>query len=384
MINKVSIIGAGTMGQGIAQVAAMHGHEVILFDINPESIAKARASHEALASKMITKGRWTAKSADAIFNKISYTSSLVACTGSELVIEAIVENLDIKKSVFADIEKLLPEDAILATNTSSLSITAIANGCTKADRVVGLHFFNPAPLMKLVELVPAVQTSAAIIDKAFGLMEAWGKVCVKAKDTPGFIVNRVARPFYGEAIRIFEEGIADHETIDTIMRQGGYRMGPFQLTDYIGHDVNYAVTSSVWKSFYYDDRYKPSFSQKSLVDAGYLGRKSGRGFYTYPYEFVDADYDQSLVEKVLYRINLMLINEAADAVFWKVATPRDIELAMTKGVNYPKGLLALANSVGIQTCVDMLDQLFDRYKEARYRCSPLLRDMAAENSIFDL
>ncbi len=383
-IQKVAVIGAGTMGQGIAQVAASAGHEVVVFDINNASVKNAEAKHQALVARMVEKGKWTTETATAIFGKISYSNTLSDCKDSDLVIEAIVENLDVKQAVFADIEHLVSDTTILATNTSSLSVTAIANGCKNPSRVVGLHFFNPAPLMKLVELVPAVQTDPTVIHDAYKLMQQWGKTCVKAKDTPGFIVNRVARPFYGEAIRIYEEGIADPETIDTIMRQGGYRMGPFQLTDYIGHDVNYKVTSSVWEAFYYDERYKPSFTQKSLVDAGYLGKKSGKGFYTYPHTVVDVDYDKSLIEKVLYRINLMLINEAADAVFWNVATPTDIELAMTKGVNYPKGLLELANTVGIQTCVDMVDALYDRYRESRYRCSPILRDMAAQGQLFNL
>lgn len=274
---------------------------------------------------------------------------------------------------------------MLASNTSSLSVAAIASAVEKADRVMGIHFFNPAPLMPLVELVPAVQTSSSILAEARTLIDGWGKTTVVAKDTPGFIVNRVARPFYGEALRIVEEELADYATVDWAMKHlGGFRMGPFELMDLIGNDVNYAVTESVFASFYYDPRYRPSFIQKRMVEAGWLGRKSGQGYYPYgdgaaaPEPFKD----RVLGEQILWRILVMLINEAADALNLKIATREDIDLAMTKGVNYPKGLLKWADEKGIQNCVETLNGLQAEYGEDRYRCSPLLRRMAREGRTF--
>jgi 3-hydroxybutyryl-CoA dehydrogenase len=250
---------------------------------------------------------------------------------------------------------------------------------------MGLHFFNPAPLMALVEVIPAIQTDAELIPQAVTLMQQWGKKPVVAKDTPGFIVNRVARPFYGEAIRIYEEGIADIATIDWAMTElAGFKMGPFTLTDYIGHDVNYVVTETVFQSFFYDPRYKPSFSQKRLLEAGWLGRKTGRGFYNYAEGAVQPQptKDEQLGRYIAERVIVMLINEAADALHLNVATAADLETAMTKGVNYPKGLLAWADEWGAGKCLAILDGLYAEYHEDRYRASPLLRKMALGNKKF--
>jgi 3-hydroxybutyryl-CoA dehydrogenase len=308
-----------------------------------------------------------------------------AYEGCGLVIEAIIENLDIKKSVFKQLEGIVDQDCILATNTSSLSVAAIAAACKHANRVVGIHFFNPAPLMKLVEIIPAIQTEDATLKKSKDLIDGWGKTTVVVKDTPGFIVNRVARPFYGESLRILEEGIADVATIDWALKElAGFRMGPFTLMDYIGNDVNYTVTETVFKAFYNDPRYKPAFTQKRLSEAGYLGRKTGRGYYDYAEgaKNPEANKDEVLGQEIVDRVVAMLINEAADAVFWNVASGEDIDLAMTKGVNYPKGLLKWADEIGIQTCVDRLDALYDEYHEDRYRCSPILRRMAKSGATF--
>ncbi|MGB1121781.1 MAG: 3-hydroxyacyl-CoA dehydrogenase family protein, partial [Saprospiraceae bacterium] len=224
-----------------------------------------------------------------------------------------------------------------------------------------------------------------VLAQAKSIIDSWGKLTVLAKDTPGFIVNRVARPFYGEALRILEENVATAATIDWAMTEiGGFKMGPFTLMDYIGHDVNYTVTETVFKAFYYDDRYKPSFTQKRLAEAGYLGRKTGKGFYDYSENAPkpEPNKDEELGKYIVNRIVMMLINEAADALFLNIATRDDIDTAMTKGVNYPKGLLKWADEFGIQNVVVRLDAMFDDYRESRYRCSPLLRRMARNKVTF--
>ena len=379
-MSVLGVLGAGAMGSGIAQVAATNGWEVRLIDINEDAIVNSRNKLQKILNRQVEKGRMTDLEVKEIFGRIYFGSSLSSFEGCNLIIEAIVENLDIKKKVFQEIEGIVNEDCILATNTSSLAVTSIASAVKKTDRVVGIHFFNPAPLMKLVEIIPAVQTSTKTLDLAQKIIESWGKYTVVAKDTPGFIVNKVARPFFGEAMKIYEEGIADPATIDWAMTElGGFRMGPFALTDYIGHDVNYKVTETVWKAFYNDSRYKPSFAQKRLVDAGYFGRKSGQGFYQYQEGSVNTEptKDKILGEYILNRVVSMLINEAADTVFMGICTEVAVEIAMTKGVNYPKGLLAWGNEWGFDKVVQYLDELYERYHEERYRVSPWLRDKIA-------
>lgn len=384
-MKKVGIIGGGAMGSGIAQVAAMAGHEVVLFDTKTEALNLSKTKLAKVMARLVEKEKITTESAEAIQARISYADDLEAIAESGIIIEAIVENLDIKKSVFSSLEKLVSTDCILASNTSSLSIASIAEACQKSERVIGIHFFNPAPLMPLVEIIPAIQTSQAISTEARAIIDSWKKVTVLAKDTPGFIVNRVARPFYGEAIRILEEGVADIATIDWAMKEiGGFRMGPFELTDYIGHDVNYVVTETVFKEFFYDPRYKPSFSQKRLLESGRLGRKSGHGFYDYSEGAVKPEPTTDIVlgTKIVNRVLAMLINEAIDALFLNIASAKDIDLAMTKGVNYPKGLLAWADEKGLDTVLGQLEELYTNYCEDRYRPSPLLRKMVREQKNF--
>jgi 3-hydroxybutyryl-CoA dehydrogenase len=253
------------------------------------------------------------------------------------------------------------------------------------QRVLGLHFFNPPPLMALVEVIPAIQTSEHILSDAKDLMQAWGKTPVVAKDTPGFIVNRVARPYYGEALRIYEEGIADMATIDWALTAiAGFRMGPFALMDYIGHDVNYVVTETVFQSFFYDPRYKPSFSQKRLMEAGWLGRKRGRGFYDYSEgaAMPEPVRDELLGGQIVERVVAMLINEAVEALYLQVASAQDLELAMTKGVNYPKGLLQWCDEWEAGKVLYLLDSLYQQYGEDRYRASVLLRRAAKQGFKF--
>ncbi|MCB0568698.1 MAG: 3-hydroxybutyryl-CoA dehydrogenase [Phaeodactylibacter sp.] len=382
---KTGIIGSGAMGTGIAQVAATAGHPVLLYDNNPDALSRARQSLENVMKRLVEKGKLETESAEGILQRIEYVNNLYACKDIGLAIEAIVEDLEIKKGVFEQLEDVVSEGCILASNTSSLSIASIAAACKKPERVLGIHFFNPAPLMKLVEIIPAIQTEPEVLAQSLGLIRSWGKTAVVAKDTPGFIVNRVARPFYGEALRILEEGLADAPTIDWAMTElGGFRMGPFTLMDYIGHDVNYTVTETVFQSFFFDPRYKPAFTQKRLVEAGYLGRKSGRGFYDYHHGAPNPEprQDKKLGSQIVWRIVVMLINEAADALYWNIASRNDIELAMTHGVNYPKGLLRWADESGIAHCVETLDRLYDEYREDRYRCSPLLRKLAREGRGF--
>ncbi|MEK6153458.1 3-hydroxyacyl-CoA dehydrogenase NAD-binding domain-containing protein [Flavobacteriaceae bacterium 3-367] len=388
---KVGILGAGTMGSGIAQVAATSGCRVKLYDTNRSALDKSQKALEKVLSRLIDKGRMDAAEKSRIQGNISYVDKLKDLGDSELTIEAIIEDLGIKQSVFAELETYVSENTIIATNTSSLSVTSIAASLERPERCIGIHFFNPAPLMKLVEVIPAVQTTTPVLDTTVQLITDWKKTVAVAKDTPGFIVNRVARPFYGEALRIYEEGIADFTTIDQSMKTlGGFRMGPFELMDFIGNDVNYVVTETVFKAFYSDPRYKPSFTQKRHAEAGYLGRKTGRGYYHYDENGKRVDesstpssvVETALNETIFNRVLVMLINEAADALFLNVASAEDIDNAMTKGVNYPKGLLAWADEKGVAWCVDKMDGLYNEYHEDRYRCSPLLRKMQREGRRF--
>jgi 3-hydroxybutyryl-CoA dehydrogenase len=381
----VGVLGAGTMGSGIVQVAAQNGHDVVLVDLNSKILEKSKEQLTKIMGRLVEKGKITGQEAEDIKSRVTYSEDIHDFSKCGLLIEAIIEDLEIKSHVFTQLEQIVPKGCILASNTSSLSIASIGASLSDPGKVIGIHFFNPAPLMPLVEIIPAVQTEEETLEKAKSIIDGWGKVTVLCKDTPGFIVNRVARPFYGEALRIYEEGIADFATIDWAMTElGGFRMGPFTLMDYIGNDVNYTVTETVFKAFYYDPRYKPSFTQKRHAEAGYLGRKSDRGYYNYAEgaEKPEPNKDEQLGKVILERILVMLMNEAIDAVFLNIGSKEDIDLAMTKGVNYPKGLLSWAEEMGLDNVLSKLEELFHEYGEDRYRPSPLLRRMVRNNEKF--
>ena len=519
----VAVIGSGAMGAGIAQVAAVAGYTVKLYDTRPEAVAKAISDIALVFNKLVAKERMSAVAAAAAIARLRAAVTLDDVAGAGLVVEAIVENLDAKRGLFAELEALVADDCILATNTSSISVTAIAARLRKPERLVGMHFFNPVPLMALVEVISGLATDAAVAQTVCDTAAAWGKNPVHAKSTPGFIVNRVARPFYAEGWRLLGEQAADAATIDAVMREaGGFRMGPFELMDLIGHDVNFSVTQSVFNAYFNDPRFTPSVLQQEMVNAGYLGRKSGRGFYLYgdggtgspqpqteaaqpvP-EFVSYTVEQgakagaprfagsavsdaladrlraagitvthrqspearghaagadgapafhcngaavyltdgrSATERardnqhpdtVLFDLALdyatatriavtcadqcstaayqsvvglfqaagfavtrldyvpgmavmrtvaMLANEAADAVNQGVCSAEAADIAMQKGVNYPRGPLAWADSIGIGQIVTVLTNLAASYGEDRYRVSPLLRRKHASGGGF--
>lgn len=385
MIETIGVVGAGTMGVGIAQIAAQNKHQVILYDHDEIQLEKAKSGLEKVLNRLVEKEKITDNERKNILTRISFSTKIGELWPCGLVIEAIVELIEIKHQVFQSLEEVVSENCILATNTSSLSIASIGSSLKIAERIIGIHFFNPAPLMPLVEIIPAIQTSKKTKSICQNLIAHWGKTVVICKDTPGFIVNRVARPFYGEALRIYEEGIADFATIDwALTENGGFRMGPFTLMDYIGNDVNFAVTETVFKAFFYNPRFKPSLTQKRYAEAGFLGKKSGRGYYDY--QQIDSNpkpnKNEELAGKILDRILCLLINEAVDAVFMGVATAEDIDLAMTKGVNYPKGLLKWADEIGLDIILKQLQDLFDFYGEDRYRPNPLLRQMVEDDKKF--
>ncbi|REC77977.1 3-hydroxybutyryl-CoA dehydrogenase [Chryseobacterium elymi] len=377
-MNNIGIIGAGTMGVGIAQVAATAGCKVVLFDANAPQIDKALSGLEKTLQKLVDKAKISQEKATEIRTNIVKGEALQDLKDSDLVIEAIIENKDIKTKVFTELETYVSDDCIIGSNTSSISITSLGAELKKPERFIGIHFFNPAPLMPLVEVIPSLLTEKSLPEKIYNLMKDWGKIPVIAKDIPGFIVNRIARPYYGEALRIVEENVATPEQVDEAMRTlGNFKMGPFELMDLIGVDVNFAVTTTVYKDYFYDPKYKPSLLQQRMAEAKLHGRKTGKGFYDYAEgaEKPVAQKDDALYQQIFLRIISMLINEAVEAKRLGIANDEDIELAMQKGVNYPKGLLGWGKEIGYSKISETLQNLYGEYQEERYRQSPLLKKL---------
>jgi 3-hydroxybutyryl-CoA dehydrogenase len=311
----IAVVGTGAMGAGIAQVAAAAGHTVKLLDNRPGAAEKAVAGIRAQFEKMAAKGKLTATDAKAAGERLIPVEQLADLADAGLITEAIVENLDAKQALYRDLEAIVGPDCIFGTNTSSISVTAIGAALKHPERLAGLHFFNPAPLMALVEIVSGLVTDKAIAETLFATAAAWGKTPVHAKSTPGFIVNRVARPYYAEALRLAHEGAADYATIDACCREaGGFRMGPFELMDMIGHDVNFAVTNSVWRAFYNDQRFLPSLLQQELVDAGFFGKKTRRGFYDYREGAVKPEAQTEAAQTPVGKIVLIGESTATEAL----------------------------------------------------------------------
>ena len=378
----IGVIGSGAMGAGIAHVAAVAGHQVVLYDTNDQALDRAKKNLTSTLQKLQEKGKIT--SAEDVLGRVSFADNIVEFSHCGLIIEAIIEKLEVKQELFQKLATQNSSETILASNTSTIPITQIAAAVSNPERVVGMHFFNPAHLMKLVEIISGEKTNDQTTQLSFQLAAKWGKTAVLAKDRPGFIVNRIGKMYHTEPLHLLEKNVADANTIDALLESSGFKMGPFALMDYIGHDVNYVVTKTVFESFFYDPRYKPSFSQNRLLEAGWLGRKSGRGFYDYSEgaENPAPAEDTALSKEICERILVMLINEAVDALHLNVATAADLETAMTKGVNYPKGLLSWCDEWGAAKCLEKLDSLYNNYHEDRYRASCLLRKYAVENKKF--
>lgn len=382
-MKKVGIIGSGTMGIGIAQVAATAHCEVFLYDANFSQTEKSLKNLKTTLNKLAEKGKISAEKSLEIFNQIKPCQEIKELKDCDLVIEAIIENKEIKQKVFAELETYVSEKCVLGSNTSSISITSLQAELKKPERFIGIHFFNPAPLMPLVEVISGLLTENNLAQEIVDFMKSWGKSPIIAKDVPGFIVNRIARPFYGEALRIVEENLATPEQVDDAMKSlGNFKMGPFELMDLIGIDVNFSVTKTVYQDYFFDPKYKPSLLQQRMSEAKLLGRKTGKGFYDYSEQNQESRVknqeivkDESLYEMIFLRIISMLINEAVEAKRLGIANNEDIETAMQKGVNYPKGLLNWGKEIGYPKISEVLQNLYEEYQEERYRQSPLLRKL---------
>lgn len=387
--DRIGILGAGTMGAGIAQVVAEAGIAAVIHDPIRGAYERAHERTAGFLARKVEKGQIDEATAAAALARLALADSLEELATVDLVVEAIPEDLELKRDAFRRLDAAARPTTILASNTSSLSIARIASATQLPERVVGMHFFNPVPLMALVEVVAGPLTASGVVEASIFAARRLGKTPVLAADTPGFIVNRVARPFYLEALRIFGDGAASVEDVDAAMREVGFRMGPFELVDAIGTDVNFAVSQGLHEAFFFDPRYRPHIVQRLLVDAGRLGRKSGGGFYDYGSDGTRGAAwagltqrqagprpDHLTSEQTAARVLAALVNEAAAAVADGVATPQAIDTAMRLGANYPSGPLEWGERIGLARVVKTLDALHAAVPDGRYRVVPLLRSLA--------
>ena len=363
------------MGAGIAESAALTGLSVVMVDVREEALDRGRVTIEKDLERRVKRGRMSEEERRVVRGRVSATTGLEACADAAVVVEAVVEDVEVKRKVFGDLEGVVSGEAVLATNTSSLSVAGIAAGTEHPERVVGMHFFNPVLAMRLVEVVAGPSTDPSAVRRVEEVAERLGKTPIRVSDTPGFVVNRVARPFYLEALRLVEAG-EKPEKIDASVRDVGFRMGPLELADLIGHDVNLAVSESLFERYYYQSRFRPSHLQRSMVEGGLLGRKSGRGFYDYGEEGKVGEGAVEPQEDITLRISSCIVNEAFLALSEGVATAEDIDQAMKLGANYPRGPFVWAEEIGAHSIVRTLDSLRATHGDA-YLAAPSLRARAA-------
>jgi len=370
----IAVVGAGTMGAGIAESAALAGMSVALMDVREAALERGKQTIERDLARRVKKGNISEDESEDALGRIQTTTSVGDLSEASLIVEAVVEDMDVKKKVFGDLEGVVGEETVLATNTSSLSLAGIAAATESPERVVGMHFFNPVPAMRLVEVVAGPFTELETLRRAEEVSTKLGKTPVRVSDTPGFIVNRVARPFYLEALRIVEAG-GDPGRVDAQIREAGFKMGPLELADLIGHDVNLSVSESLFERYYYPPRFRPSYVQRSMVEAGELGKKSGRGFYDYAGNGGARHSGEEPSEDVALRVISCIVNEAFLALSEGVATAQDIDRAMKLGANYPKGPFEWADEIGHDRILDTLDSLRATRGDA-YLAAPSLRRRA--------